>query len=112
MDALHHDEPWQAFLDYGATGGELFLRPRRTGDRFCPQGLGDKPTTVNNFMTTAKIPRAWRDTIPLLVWPQGVLWIAGWRIDQRARVTENTTQALVLRFVRAGGLDRREDRDG
>jgi tRNA(Ile)-lysidine synthase len=97
-----HAEPWQAFLDYGVTGDQLALRPRRTGDRFWPQGLGDKATTVNSFLTNAKIPRAWRDTIPLLVSPRQVLWIAGWRIDERAKVNEKTTQVLVLGFVRTG----------
>jgi tRNA(Ile)-lysidine synthase len=97
---LRHAQPWQAFLDYAVTGNQLALRPRRTGDRFWPQGLGDKPTTVNNFMINAKIPRAWRDTIPLLVSPRQVLWQAGWRIDERAKVTEKTKRVLVLRFVR------------
>ncbi len=95
--ALHHAQPWQAYLDYAVAGAQLTLRPRRTGDRFWPQGL-DKPTTVNNFMINAKIPRAWRDTIPLLASPQQVLWLAGWRIDEHARVSEKTTQVLVLSF--------------
>ncbi len=96
--ALRHGGRWQAYLDYAVSGSELVLRPRRSGDRFWPQGL-DKPTTVNNFMINAKIPRAWRDTIPLLVSPQQVLWLAGWRIDERARVTEETIQVLVLSFT-------------
>lgn len=99
--ALRHADPWTAYLDYAVAGSQLVLRPRRSGDRFWPQGLGDKPTTLNNFMTNAKIPRAWRDTLPVLVSPQQVLWLAGWRIDERAKVTERTTQVLVLSFVRA-----------
>jgi tRNA(Ile)-lysidine synthase len=98
--ALRHAGPWQAYLDYAVSGSQLAVRPRRSGDRFWPQGL-DKPTTVNNFMINAKIPRAWRNTIPLLVSPQQVLWVAGWRIDERARVTEKTTQVLVLSFAAA-----------
>ena len=101
-DAVRHGQPWLAHLDFAVTGRTLVLRPRRSGDRFWPQGLGDKPTTVNNFLTIAKIPRAWRDTLPLLVSPQQVLWLAGWRIDERAKVTEKTTQVLVLSFARAG----------
>jgi tRNA(Ile)-lysidine synthase len=95
---LRHARPWQAYLDYDLAGGELSLRPRRAHDRFWPQGLGDKPTTVNSFMTNAKIPRAWRDHIPLLVSPTQVLWIPGWRIDERAKVTEKTTRILSLAF--------------
>ena len=99
--ALRHSHPWQAYLDYGVTGAALGLRPRRTGDRFCPQGLGPKPTTVNRFMINAKIPRAWRDLIPLLVSATQVLWVAGWRIDERAKVTDTTTRVLSLVFETA-----------
>lgn len=95
---LQQAQPWQAYLDYDVTGEELYLRPRRTGDRFWPQGLGDKPTTVHNFMVNAKIPRAWRDRVPLLVSPHQVLWVAGWRIDERAKVTERTKRVLSLAF--------------
>jgi tRNA(Ile)-lysidine synthase len=111
---LRHAQPWQAYLDYAVSGSQLTLRPRRSGDRFWPQGLGDKPTTMNNFMTNAKIPRAWRDTIPLLVSPRQVLWLAGWRIDERAKVTEQTTQVLVLSFAKtdpSAGSSRREIAD-
>nr|MBC7244065.1 tRNA lysidine(34) synthetase TilS [Chloroflexota bacterium] len=101
---LHQAQPWQAYLDYDVTGDELYLRPRRTGDRFWPQGLGDKPTTVHNFMINAKVPRAWRDSIPLLVSPHQVLWVAGWRIDERAKVTEATTRVLALEFRKQGYL--------
>ncbi len=111
-ESLRHAHPWQAYLDYDVTGTELRLRPRCAGDRFCPQGLGKKPTTVNNFMINAKIPRAWRDKLPLLVRspersrrvagsPSQVLWVAGWRIDERAKVTDATTRILHLAFEKA-----------
>jgi tRNA(Ile)-lysidine synthase len=98
--SLRHAHPWQAYIDQAVAGNDLHLRPRTAGDRFWPQGLGDKPTTVNNFMTNAKIPRAWRDHIPLLVSPRQVLWMAGWRIDERAKVTGSTARVLRLSFER------------
>jgi tRNA(Ile)-lysidine synthase len=97
---LHHAQPWQAFLDYDVSGSELQLRTRHTGDRFWPHGLGDKTTTVNNFMITAKIPRAWRDHLPLLVSSSQVLWVPGWRIDERAKVKDSTQQVLSLAFTK------------
>ena len=54
-------------------------------------------------MINAKIPRAWRDQIPLLVSPDQVLWIPGWRIDERTKVTEKTTRVLLLAFVKVDG---------
>ncbi len=99
--ALEYTQPWQAYLDLEATGNDLSLRTRRPGDRFWPQGLGDKPTSVNSFMINAKIPQAWRDRIPLLVSPEQVLWVAGWRIDERAKVTEATKRTVHLSFVKS-----------
>jgi len=100
-ETMRPASPWQAYLDYDVTGKVLSLRPRCRGDRFWPQGLGDNPTTVNHFMTNAKVPRAWRDSIPLLVSTERVLWIAGWRIDAHAQVTEDTERVLVLTFEKA-----------
>lgn len=97
---------WQAYLDYDLTGKKLRLRTRRSGDRFWPLGLGDGPTTVNGFMTNAKVPRAWRAALPLLVSPTQVLWIPGWRIDERAKVTEETSRVLVLTFEKIGRASR------
>ncbi len=101
--ALRQADPWQAYLDLRVTGEELRLRTRRTGDRFRPQGLGGKSTTVHSFMINAKIPYAWRDRIPLLVSPSHVLWIAGWRIDEGAKVTNRTRQVLALAFEKQSG---------
>ena len=100
---LRSPRTWQAFLDYEAAGADLELRPRRSGDRFWPQGLGDRPGNLNTFMTSAKIPRPWRDRLPLLTSPAGVLWLAGWRISELARVSETTRLVLVAEFVRRGG---------
>jgi tRNA(Ile)-lysidine synthase len=97
---------WQAYLDYDLTGKELRLRTRRTGDRFWPLGLGDRPTTVNGFMTNAKVPRVWRDALPLLVSPTQMLWMPGWRIDERAKVTQDTRRVLVLTFEKMGRASR------
>jgi tRNA(Ile)-lysidine synthase len=98
---LQHDDPWRAYFDFDVAGPELQLRNRRPGDRFWPQGLGDRATKLGGFMTNAKIPNAWRDRIPLLVSPQRILWLAGWRIDEQAKVGKNTRRVLVIRFQKA-----------
>ncbi len=95
---LQHGDPRRAYLDFGFTGAELRLRNRRPGDRFWPQGLGDRATKLGSFMTNAKIPRAWRDRIPLLVSPQKIIWLVGWRIHEQAKVTPSTRRVLVIQF--------------
>lgn len=97
-ETLRPASPWQVYLDYDTTGKHLVLRTRHPGDRFWPLGLGGQPTTLNAFMTNAKLPRAWRDCIPLLASPGQICWVAGWRIDERVKVTHETSRVLELTF--------------
>ena len=48
----------------------------------------------------AKIPRLWRRRVPIVCSPQQIIWLVGWRIDDRVKVTENTKQILCLKFER------------
>lgn len=90
---------WEAFLDAAAVGGQAALRPRRPGDIFCPLGMGGRHKKINEFMIDEKIPAGWRGQIPLLVAGGRVLWVCGYRLDERARVRPETRQVLHLKFV-------------
>jgi tRNA(Ile)-lysidine synthetase-like protein len=99
--ALAVAQDWEAYLDAAAVGSSPGLRPRRPGDRFCPLGMGRRGKRVNEFMINAKIPAAWRAHIPLLVNGEDqVMWVCGWRPDERARVTQETQQVVWVRFER------------
>jgi len=89
-----------AWLDFNITGDKLTVRRRRPGDRFQPLGMG-QTKKLNEFMIDARIPRAWRRRIPIVCSPAQILWVVGWRIDERAKVTENTKQVLKLEFTRS-----------
>jgi tRNA(Ile)-lysidine synthase len=88
-----------AYFDLGKTGDRLLVRPRQPGDRFHPLGL-DQSKKVNEFMIDAKIPRAWRQQVPIVCSPEHILWVVGWRIDDRVKVTDDTKQILCLKFQR------------
>lgn len=86
-----------ARFDYEAMRGELWVRPRRPGDRFQPLGMAESKK-LQDFMVDARVPRPWRDRVPLLVTPRGIAWVVGWRIAQWARVTEATSRELQVEF--------------
>ncbi len=100
-------DPWLAYLDATVTGEGLSLRTRRPGDRFQPQGMGSHGVKLADFYTNQKVVRAARDRLPLLVVEDPacengrIVWVCGWRVDERARVLAGTERVLVLRF--AGG---------
>lgn len=98
-DWERNPDPWWAALDHESTGSELFLRRRLPGDRFQPLGMCRKKS-LGKFMIDAKIPRHLRDTLPLVVSPEQILWVVGWRIDDRVKVMEATRKVLELQFKR------------
>jgi len=88
-----------AHFDLDKTGNKLLLRPRQRGDRFQPLGLS-QPKKVGEFMIDAKIPHVWRQHVPIICSPSQILWVVGWRIDERVKVSEDTKQVLHLQFKR------------
>jgi len=93
------DEDFTAYFDLDKIGDKLLVRPRQPGDRFQPLGMS-QPKKLGEFMIDAKIPSAWRQRIPLVCSPKHILWVVGWRIDERVKVTDNTKQILCLKFER------------
>jgi tRNA(Ile)-lysidine synthase len=89
-----------ADFDFHKTGTELFVHKRRLGDRFQPLGMS-MPKKLNEFMVNAKIPRSWRSHIPIVYSPQQIIWIVGWRIDDRVKVTKASKEILRLEFIRS-----------
>jgi tRNA(Ile)-lysidine synthase len=93
------DNGLTASFDLDKVGRELVVRRRRPGDRFQPLGMS-QTKKLQDFMVDSRIPRSWRDRVPLTCSPEQILWVVGWRIDDRVKVTENTKEVLRLQFER------------
>ena len=91
--------PYVAQLDAALTGDRLLVRRRRPGDRFRPLGMaGEKK--LQDLMVDAHIPVDERDGIPIVCSTSHIVWVAGWRIDDRVKTTASTQRVLRLEFVR------------
>jgi tRNA(Ile)-lysidine synthase len=44
----------------------------------------------------AKVPRSYRDQIPILCDQEKICWIAGYRLDDRVKITPQTKQVLIV----------------
>jgi tRNA(Ile)-lysidine synthase len=59
------------------------------------------PKKLYEFMVDAKIPRSWRSHIPIVCSPQQIIWVVGWRIDDRVKTTEASKEILRLEFIKS-----------
>ncbi|NTV43329.1 MAG: tRNA lysidine(34) synthetase TilS, partial [Syntrophobacteraceae bacterium] len=65
------------------------------GDRFQPLGLrGTKK--LQDFFVDSKIPRSMRQEIIIVCDTEKICWIVGHRLDERAKVTGETSVVLVI----------------
>jgi len=86
-----------AYLDAELTGDYIIVRSLHPGDRFQPLGLA-QTKKLGRFMIDAHIPRSQRCNIPIVCAPRGIIWVVGWRLDERFKVTDETRRVLRLQF--------------
>ncbi|UCH51429.1 MAG: tRNA lysidine(34) synthetase TilS [Chloroflexota bacterium] len=99
QEMVGEDNGLAASFDANKVGRQLIVRQRRPGDRFQPLGMS-QTKKLQDFMVDSKIPGSWRDRVPLICSPTQILWLVGWRIDDRVKVTENTKEILHIKFER------------
>jgi len=87
--------PGRAELDPAKFTSELALRSWRPGDRFQPLGMGGRHKKLQDFFADLKIPRRERSRVPLLVAPEGILWVVGYRTDHRFCAHSSSGRRLV-----------------
>jgi len=77
----------------------LAVRPRRAGDSFHPLGFG-RTKKVQDLFVDLKVPRDERDSVPIVTSGDDIIWVAGYRADDRFKVTEHTKKFLRLGIVK------------
>lgn len=91
------DGSYHAALDAALVDRDtLVARNWRMGDRIDPLGLGGHTKKAQDIFTDAKTPRAERCRVPLVADKNGLLWIAGLAVSERARVSAATRRPLLL----------------
>ncbi|HEX8949961.1 MAG TPA: tRNA lysidine(34) synthetase TilS [Dissulfurispiraceae bacterium] len=82
-----------AMVDADKVRFPLLIRPRTSGDSFYPLGLG-KRKKLQDFFVDEKAPRDLRDSTPLIISDGEIVWVAGYRIDERFRIEKSTVRIL------------------
>ncbi len=95
------DEKRSALFDRSKVTLPLTIRSRREGDHFYPSGFGKKKK-IQDFFVDEKVPRDERDAVPLICSGEHIIWIAGYRADDRFLPDEKTRDFLFISAKPAG----------
>lgn len=94
--SLERDTDSQYF-DSDQIVGNLAVRNRRPGDRFIPFGMSGSKK-LKDYFIDEKISKDLRDKIPLLVDRESILWVIGYRTDEKYRITSKTKTVLKISY--------------
>jgi tRNA(Ile)-lysidine synthase len=83
-------------VDADRVSGPLVVRSWRQGDRFYPAGMKGHSKKLQDFFTDLKVPVELRSRIPVVAAPEGIVWVAGYRQDERWAVSRATRRCLLL----------------
>ncbi|MBM31621.1 MAG: tRNA lysidine(34) synthetase TilS [Chloroflexi bacterium] len=88
----------ETFLDLSKVQTPLFIRTKKTGDKIKLLGMSGHKS-LNHLMIDKKIPTIWRKNIPIVVKNDRIVWIVGFPPADWAKVTQNTTKIVNLRYL-------------
>lgn len=87
--------PLTACLDLDRFTFPLKVRNWERGDRFMPLGM-KQMKKVSDFLIDMKVPVSLKEKVLLLLSGDEIMWVMGYRIDDRFRVTGQSGRILVL----------------
>jgi tRNA(Ile)-lysidine synthase len=84
-----------ACLDLDLLKFPLTVRRWKPGDRFSPLGMTGMKK-ISDFLTDLKLPLTSKEKVMLLLSGDDVVWVMGYRIDNRYRVAPATGKILLI----------------
>jgi tRNA(Ile)-lysidine synthase len=77
----------------------LTMRSWQQSDHFFPLGMSGRKK-LSDFFINQKVPLHQKNAIPLLVNGNGdIIWVAGYRCDERYKVTDNTKKVTIFELL-------------
>lgn len=83
-------------FDYDIIEGVLFVRTRRQGDYITISESGGTQK-LKSYFVNEKIEQSKREQIPVLADGNHIVWIVGYRINPKYRVSERTKRVLAIK---------------
>lgn len=89
---------WTAILDGKVLQNPLTLRHWEAGDTFIPIGMRGKKK-LQDFFTDMHIPLTQKNKIWLLCSGKEIVWVVGYRLDNRYKITPDSKQAVKIEII-------------
>jgi tRNA(Ile)-lysidine synthetase-like protein len=88
---------WEIYIDTTALDGPLVVRRRRPGDRI--RLADDQSRRLQDLFVDAKVPRALRESWPVIATRTGIVWVAGLRAARAYLATPASEHVLMIRVI-------------
>jgi tRNA(Ile)-lysidine synthase len=99
---IRNKSRYEEWIDADKICGELQVRFAHDGERFWPLGSSGSKK-VGDFLTDVKAGFSARPAI-VVADCNGIIWLAGRRVDNRVRIDERTKNILMIKYI-----DRRQE---
>jgi tRNA(Ile)-lysidine synthase len=93
-----HPSSVTEFIDKSKLEFPLTLRQWKAGDYFYPIGMGMKKKKVKKFLTDLKVPLHEKEKVLVLESNQKIVWVVGYRLDERFKVSPSSTGISKVSF--------------
>jgi tRNA(Ile)-lysidine synthase len=84
-----------ACIDLSLIDFPVTVRHWEPGDRFAPLGMSQLKK-ISDFLIDLKVPVTEKEKVLLLLSGNKVMWVMGYRIDDRFRITDSTERILIM----------------
>ncbi|NSW44836.1 MAG: tRNA lysidine(34) synthetase TilS [Bacteroidales bacterium] len=88
-----------AFIDSAHLSFPLYIRKWKKGDFFYPLGMNQRKK-ISDFLIDQKIPIYEKENIWILENKGEIVWVIGYRIDDRYKVTPQTQNILNIEWIK------------
>lgn len=92
---LRHEDPTLELIDGDCICGNLVIRSPGAAESFEPLA-GTGCQSIGQFLLSCKVPKLLHSLTPVLVDDRGIVWVIGYRLADRVRLTDQTSRVVEL----------------